>query len=153
MRLEKQTDLARVRQWIATFPGFDILGSFSCDYIDRIPACGGVFPAGLVEISRTEDILGNVTVQNQYNFGLYYVLEKAPGDDGGATENADWIMEFQRWVQAQSVQGRAPRFGNTGAREILRAQNGALYEAEDEGTATYLVALSVQFTKVYEVME
>ena len=29
--------------------------------------------------SRTQDILGNVTVTNQYNFGLYYVLEKAPG--------------------------------------------------------------------------
>ena len=149
---EKQTDLARIRAWIATFPGFDILGSFHCDYTDQIPASGGVFPAGLVEISRTEDILGNVTAVNQYNFGLYYVLEKSPGDDGGATENAGWIMGFQRWVQEQSVRGLAPRFGNTDEREIIRAQNGALYDAQDEGTATYMVALSVQFTQLYEVI-
>ena len=149
---EKQTDLARIRAWIATFPGFDILGSFRCDYTDQIPASGGVFPAGLVEISRTEDILGNVTAVNQYNFGLYYVLEKSPDDDGGATENADWIMDFQRWVQEQSVRGLAPRIGNTDEREVIRAQNGALYDAQDEGTATYMVALSVQFTQFYEVM-
>ncbi len=149
---EKQTDLARMRAWIATFPGFDILGSFQCDYTDQIPPGGGLFPAGLVEISRTEDILGNVTAVNQYNFGLYYTFEKAPGDDGGATRNADWIMEFQRWVQEQSAQGLAPRFGNAGAREEIRAQNGALYDAQDEGTATYMVAVSVQFTQFYEVM-
>ena len=32
---EKQTDLARVRAWIATFPGYDILGAFHCDYTDQ----------------------------------------------------------------------------------------------------------------------
>ena len=86
---EKQTDLARVRAWIATFPGYDILGAFHCDYTDQVPSNGGVFPSGLVEVSRTEDILGNVTVVDQYNFGLYYVFEKTPGDDAGATVNAE----------------------------------------------------------------
>ena len=148
----RQTDLAQMRAWLETFPGFDSLGSFRCDYTDQIPPGGGVFPAGLVEISRAQDILGNVTAVNQYNFGLYYVFEKSPGDDGGATQNADWIMAFQRWAQEQSARGLAPKFGNTGAREIIRAQNGALYDAQDEGTATYMVAVSVQFTQFYEVM-
>ena len=40
-------------------------------YTDQIPFNGGVFPSGLMEVSRTSDILGNVTVTNQYNFGLY----------------------------------------------------------------------------------
>lgn len=149
---EKQTDLARVRAWIATFPGYDILGAFHCDYTDQVPSNGGVFPSGLVEVSRTEDILGNVTVVDQYNFGLYYVFEKTPGDDAGATVNADWVMEFQRWAQEQSVRGLAPRFGNSGAREMIRAQNGVLYGAQGEGTATYMVTLSIQFSNFYEVI-
>ena len=31
------------------------------------------------------------------------------------------------------------------------AQNGVLYEANEEGTATYMVQLSVQFIKKFEV--
>lgn len=145
------TALEKIREWLASYPGFDILSAFQVDYTDQIPANGGIFPSGLVEVSRTEDILGNVTVVNQYNFGLYYVLEKAPGDDAGAELNAGWIMDFQEWVQEQSARGLAPRFGDEG-REIIRAQNGVLYEADEEGTATYMVQLSVQFKKNYEVI-
>ena len=70
------TALETVKEWIATYPGHDILSAFSVDYNDQIPANGGIFPSGLVEIRRTEDILGNVEVENQYNFGMYYVFEK-----------------------------------------------------------------------------
>ena len=106
------TALETVKEWIATYPGHDILSAFSVDYTDQIPANGGIFPSGLVEIRRTEDILGNVEVENQYNFGLYYVFEKSPGDDVGATINADWIMDFQEWVQEQSIRGTVPKFGD-----------------------------------------
>lgn len=146
------SDLERVKEWIKTFPGFDILSQFSVDYTDQIPANGGIFPSGMVEISRTEDILGNVKTENQYNFGLYYVFDKSPGDDTGAQINADWIMSFQRWVQEQSVKGLAPRFGNSASREKAKAENGVLYAAENEGTATYMVQLSFTFTNKYEVI-
>ena len=145
------TDLERIKNWISTFPGYDILGSFQVDYTDRIPSNGGIFPSGLVEISRTEDILGNTTVKNQYNFGLYYVFPKDPGDDAGAKINADWIMDFQMWVQEQSVRRLAPTFGDEPRTERIQAQNGVLYAADEEGTATYMVQLSVNFTKKYEV--
>ena len=104
-----------------------------------------------MEVSRRRDILGNVSVTNQYNFGLYYVFEKSPGDDTGATINADWIMDFQEWVQEQSVTRQAPTFGDVPNQEIIMAQNGVLYGADGEGTATYMVQLSVQFIKKYEV--
>lgn len=146
------TALERIRAWIATYPGYDILGSFGVDYTDRIPANGGIFPSGLVEIRRTEDILGNTTVENQYNFGLYYVFLKAPGDDAGAQFNAHWIMDFQMWVQEQSTRHLAPTFGDDPRTERIQAQNGVLYEADEEGTATYMVQLSVNFTKIYEVI-
>lgn len=146
------TALEKIRDWIAGYPAFDILSNFRVDYTDQIPANGGIFPSGLVEVSRTEDILGNIEVENQYNFGLYYVFGKAPGDDIGATVNADWIMGFQEWVQQQSVTGMAPAFGDDPQSEQIKAQNGVLYEADNEGTATYMVQLSVLFKKRFEVI-
>ena len=94
--------------------------------------------------------MGNVTVTNQYNFGLYYVFVKSPDDDIGAAINADWLMAFQEWAQEQSILGLAPVFGDIPNVEKIIAQNGVLYETND-GTATYMVQLSVQFKKKYEV--
>lgn len=143
--------LEQVRSWLATYPGYDILGAFQVDYTDQIPANGGVFPSGLTEVERRKDIWGNVTVTDQYNFGLYYVFEKAPGDDAGAAVNADWIMDFQLWAQEQSALGLAPVFGDVPDQERITAQNGILYDAGEDGTATYMVQLSIQFTKIFEV--
>lgn len=141
--------LEKITGFVKAYPGADILQTFRVDFTDQIPANGGIFPSGLVEVNRTQDVLGNVTVTNQYNFGLYYVFEKAPGDDVGATVNADWLMDFQEWVQAQSALGLAPVFGDDPRAERIMAQNGVLYAAEDEGLATYMVQLSVQFVKKF----
>ena len=141
------SDLERIRSWISTFPDHQKLNGFQVDYTDAVPNNGGIFPSGLVEISRTKDVCGNVTVQNQYNFGLYYVFLKAPGDDEGASVNADWVMDFQKWVQEQSVMGLAPIFGDDPSGERIQAQNGVLYASDEEGTATYMVQLSVNFIK------
>lgn len=145
------TPLEKLKKWLGTYPGYDILSAFQVDYTDQVPNNGGVYPSGLVEINRRSDIVGNVTVVNQYNFGLYYVFEKAPGDDTGATINADWIMDFQEWVQEQSATKRAPIFGDVPSSEKIIAQNGILYETDEEGTATYMVQLSVEFVRKYEV--
>ena len=145
------TALEKIRSWLATFPDFDILSSFSVDYIDRaVPNNGGIFPDGLVEVERRRDIMGNSTVTNQYNVGIYGVFAKPPGDDVGAVINADWVSGFQEWVQAQSVTGDAPTFGDVPNAEKITAQNGMLYDT-GEGTATYMVQLSVQFKKKFEV--
>jgi hypothetical protein len=142
--LEKITDL------IERYDKFDILQHFRVDYIDRMPSSSAVYPAGLVELSRSTDIVGNVTLLNQYNFSIYYCFEKAAGDDIGAAINADWLAGFQECVQEQSATGNAPVFGDVPHNEKISAQNGVLFEA-DEGTAIYMVQLSVTFTKKYEV--
>ena len=148
MRLfPNMTALEKIKDFIGQYPGADIFRDFHVDYTDQIPFNGGVFPSGLVEVSRTRDILGNTTVVNQYNFGLYYVFEKSPGDDTGASENAGWVMDFQEWVQKMSVMGNAPTFGDDPRAEKITAQNGVLYGADEEGTAMYMVQLSVQFKK------
>lgn len=95
-------------------------------------------------------ITGAVCVTNQSNFGLYFTFAKSAGDDEGAKINADWVNGFQHWVQEQSAHGLAPNFGDAEEPVIARAQNGVLYEAEAEGTATYMVVLSLRYTKTYE---
>ena len=145
------TALEKIREWIKTYPGCSQLQELSGDYTDEVPANGGVNPSGLLEVSRKRDILGNVTVLNQYSFTLYFVFAKAPGDDVGAEENAQWLMDFQDWVQSQSITGKAPVFGGDPRRETIKAQNGSLFTADSEGTAVYSAQLSVQFIKRYEV--
>lgn len=144
------TALEKIRDFVSSYPGADILQDFRVDFTDQIPANGGIFPSGLVEVKRETDILGDVTVTNQYNFGLYYVFEKAPGDDAGASANADWLMDFQEWVQEQSALGRAPIFGDVPRLERISAQNGVMYNAQDEGLAVYAVQLSVLFVKEFQ---
>ena len=143
--------LKKIREWLQTFPGNDRLASLQVDYVPAEPGSGSIAPSGLVEISRVEDILGNITVENQYNFGLYYVFAKSTEDDEGSTQNADWLMDLQEWVQEQSILGAVPRFGDEPAAEQIQAQNGSIYGADEEGTAIYMVQLSVNFIKHYEV--
>ena len=145
------TVIEKMREFIQSYPNYDIISQFHLDYTDQIPVNGGLFPSGLVELSRTKDIHGNATVRNQYNFALYTVFYKPPGDDTEATQNAEWQMDFQEWIQEQSATGKAPVFGDDPKQEVIRAQNGVLYSAEDEGTAVYMIQISVQFTKRMEV--
>ena len=56
-------------------------------------------------------------------------------------------MDFQEWVQERSTLGEAPVFGDDPQRERVTAQNGMLYDAGDEGLATYMVQLTVRFIK------
>lgn len=142
------TALEKMRQWIATFPDYDFLSNgFYVDYTDQAPENGGISPSGLIEVERKRDILGNVTVTNQYNFALYCVFAKTPGDNDGAIVNADWVMNFQEWAQKQSVTRLAPSFGDEPKSEKITAQNGIMYDADEEGTAMYMIQLSVQFKK------
>lgn len=145
------SDIEKIRNWLHQYPEINRIGALRVDYYTEQPNNGSIDPSGLVELSRKSDILGNVTVENQYNFGLYFVLAKSPEDDAGATENADWLLEFQRWIQEQSVCRNVPVFGDVPESETISAQNGKVEAADEEGTGIYSVQLSVTFTKIYEV--
>lgn len=144
------TAIEKIQEWIKSYPGYKALGGFSVDYTGADPSNGSVMPSGLVEVSRTSDIVGNTTVQCQYNFTLYFIFPKAPGDDVGSQENAQWLLDFQDWVQNQSMGRKAPSFGDDPRQETMKAQNGALYGADEEGTAVYSVQLSANFMRKYE---
>lgn len=144
------TALETMRAFVASFPGTDVLEFLAIDYADRVPNAAGLFPGGLVEVRRSTDLLGNVTTENQYNFALYAVVGKAPGDDVIATQTQEWLMAFQEWVQEQSARGLAPTFGDEPRAERIVAQNGEIYSADDEGTAVYAIQIAVNFTRHYE---
>ena len=145
------TDLEKIRNWLKGYPGAAAVRELKVDYYSPNPDNGSIDPSGLIEVSRTPDIMGGVTVENQYNFALYFVLLKSPDDDTGATDNAALLMDFQQWIQEQSLRRLAPVFGDDPDAETIKAQNGALFAANEEGVAIYTVQLSINFIKYYEV--
>lgn len=145
------SDLEKVREWLLTYPKPEPLLGLQVDYYAAEPENSSIAPSGLVEISRREDILGNVTVKNQYNFALHFMLLKPADGDAIATANAEWLMDLQRWVQEQSILNQTPTFGDVPNQEWIKAQNGELTWADEDGTGVYTVLLSINFTKIYEV--
>lgn len=143
--------LSKIRTWLMSYPQIQKVAALNVDYYSEKPDQSSLAPSGLVEISRIEDVMGNVTVKNQYNFNLYFVFPKSPGDDIGATENADWLLGFQEWVQEQSIKRLVPSFGDDPKAETIKAQNGTNEYADIEGTGIYTVLLSINFKKYYEV--
>ncbi|WP_304598245.1 hypothetical protein [Adlercreutzia caecimuris] len=141
--------LEKMREFVRGYPGADVLSELDIDWTDAVPGCAGLFPAGLVEVSRKRYIAGGCDVVCQYNFAIYARLAKPPGSDGEAAFNASWVMDFQEWVQAQSARGLAPAFGDDPRSERVQAGGGALYSAADEGSALYMIQISAQFTKRY----
>lgn len=144
------TPLETMRTFLRSYPEAAAFDAFRIDYTDQVPSNAALFPSGLAELERHTDILGNVRVVNQYNFALWCVFPKPPGDDEAASFNADWVMGLQQWVQEQSIMGKAPAFGDEPRTERITAQNGVLFDADAEGTALYTVQVSVQFAKFFE---
>lgn len=139
------TDLERLRQWLQGYPNWE--ESLQVDFTEVQPGNAGLFPNGLEETGRREDVLGNVQIDCRYRFILY---RHTCGQTDG-TANAQWLLEFQNWVQQQSAAGLAPHFGDVPSRERMQAQKGTLKEASQAGTGTYMVTLIADFRKVYEV--
>ena len=137
------TDLELIRQWVRSYPEWEEGEELHIDYTEAVPCNGGLFPIGLEEVSRREDLLGNVTVQCRYRFNLYRVTA------GQGPENAQWLMRFQQWVQQQSAAGLAPRFGDVPQKEWIRAEKGKLQESSQAGTGMYAVTLTAEFVKKY----
>ena len=134
--------LDRMRTWLQTFPRWE--GTLQLDYADGVPGNCGLFPRGITELSRREDVLGNTKIR----YGCAFVLRKTAA---AGEENARWLLEFQNWIAEQDRQGLAPQFGDEPKSERLRAYEGRLEKHAQTGSALYTVQLSAEFTKLYEV--
>lgn len=142
--------LEKIRSWIRTYPQIGRIQDLRVDYYSKTPDESSIAPSGIVEISRKEDVLGNIIVQNQYNFNIYFVLSKPIDDDHTSTDNADWLLDFQEWVQEQSIRKKVPVFGDDPKTETIKAQNGVNEYVTLDGVGMYTVLLSVNFTKTYK---
>ena len=134
--------LDKVRAWLQTFPGWE--GGIRVDYLEAVPGSTGLYPRGITELSRREDVLGNVKVRCRCTFALRKAAVSGE-------ENARWVLEFQHWVMDQDRLGLAPRFGDEPKTERIRATDGKLERNAQVGSSLYTVQLQAEFTKIYEV--
>ena len=134
--------LETMKAWLETFPKWE--GTLQFDYADTVPGSVGLYPRGVTELSRREDVLGNVKIRCSCAF----VLRRTAGQRG---ENARWLLEFQNWVMEQDRMGLAPKFGDEPKTERLRAFEGRLDSHNQAGSSMYTVHLTAEFTKLYEV--
>ncbi len=135
------TQLEIMGAWLQRFPGWD--GTLHMDTTGPLPGAG-LFPGGLEEVSRQENLLGQVTVHNRLHFTLHRLVP-GPGD-----RQADWLLALQQWVQQQSAQGLAPTFGDRPQSERIRAERGKLSAAPQPGTVRYTVHLTVDYVKIID---
>lgn len=133
--------LEEMMKWLQTFPLWE--DSIQIDYVDTCPGSTGLYPKGLTEVSRREDVLGNLTVRCRYDFLLRKV-------SGNGEENAKWFLQFQNWVMEQDRLGLAPKFGDDPKSERIRASEGQLQSYAQVGSALYTVKLSAEFTKNFK---
>lgn len=143
------TKLEKMKKIVSDYPGADILKDFRIDYTDQIPATAGLFPAGLIELRRRQDILGNIEIENRLNFALYLILPKSGDDDVLNTINAEWIINFQEYIQDLNFTKNFPPFGDYHNSETISATDGRLYDSTDEGLGLYAIQISVQYQKRY----
>lgn len=139
------TQIEKMTQWLRTFP----LWQEEALYVDRTPpqtGNSGLYPTGVEELSRQEDIMGNVTVQNRMQFTLYRVTS----DGADNTRQAQWLLALQQWLQSQSAAGLAPAFGDIPHRERIRGEKGKRKTTTQAGTGTYLLTITVDYTKIYK---
>ena len=132
--------LEKMITWLQTFPQWE--DSIQIDFLQARPGSSGLYPKGLTELSRREDVLGNLTLQCRCDF----LLRK---NAGIREENARWLLEFQRWVMEQDRMGLAPKFGDAPKSERVRVSDGQLQSLSQTGSALYTVKLWTEFTKIY----
>ena len=134
--------LEKMKSWLQTFPLWE--GSIQVDFLDGQPGNAGLYPRGITELSRREDVLGNAKVRCRYDF----LLRKTAL---GSEENARWLLAFQNWVMEQDRLGLAPRFGDEPKTERIRAEEGKLDSNAQVGSVLHTIRLQAEFTKIYEV--
>ncbi len=128
------TVLEKITAWLKTFPQWE--ENTGLDGMELTPGSIGLFPQGVEEIARREDVLGNVQVTSRFTLMVYRVA----AGDGPA-----WTLALQQWVNQQSAAGLAPRLGDIPEKEQIRAEQGRLSAPNQTGTKSYAVKLTAQY--------
>lgn len=127
--------LEEMKNWLATFPLFGEV-VLTTDVLSAQPGDCGLFPQGSELLQSKEDVLGNRTARMRQLFLLR--RNAVRGVDAAA-----WLLEFQKWVAQQSLQGLAPKLGQE---QTIRAEKGRLIRTDTAGTGVYEVRLIAEYT-------
>ena len=112
--------------------GFDGL-SPAIDMTSPEPGSCGLFPQGTEEISRREDVLGNVTCRLRQT----YLLRRV---DIRGEMGASFMLRLCQWAQDQP----APELGEN---TRIRWEKGRLVSVSQTGTATYEMKIITEYDK------
>jgi len=126
--------LEKMRAFLQGFPLWQ--GELETDSTGPKTGSIGLFPLGVTQLSRREDLLGRVQTRYQAEFALRRVA-------AGNEEEAGWLLELQRWVMEQ----KSPGFGDAPETETIRAEKGKLV-SRSQSAAAFAVKLTVEFTKI-----
>lgn len=129
------TALEKLTAWLKTFPLWE-QGDVAVDSLAPTPGSVGIYPQGVQELARREDVLGNVAVTNRLTVTVCRV---------SAGADASWLLEFQNWVNRQSAAGLAPVLGAAPEKERIRAEKGRLTAPNQTGTKRYAVQITAEY--------
>ena len=134
-------DIVFFRDWLSTCP--HITAPVSLEYLEAVPGATALFSAGNREVSRCNDVAGNVWVTCRSSFSL---LRRVPRLADGAGY-AQWLLDLQAWIQHKCIRGETPQVGALVV--CVQAQNGHLQRDTADSMGVYKVALDVEYVKMY----
>ena len=141
-----ETYFEQLLQWLARCPaltGIDL----RVDDLPPAAGTGALFPKGVEQTDRWQNLLGQVTARQKMQLVLRLNLPFVPGDANLSAQTARRLLELQAWVAEQSAAGFAPQLGNADpVQETLTAGAARLEQANDEGSAVYTVTLTAHYT-------
>ena len=82
--------LEKMETWLQTFPMWEEGCSLQIDHTGAEPGSNGLFPLGMEEMERREDVLGNVKAYCRCRFKLFRVVTAQAGNP----ENAQWLLSL-----------------------------------------------------------
>ena len=130
--------LEKVAAWLESFPLWDG-EKLTIDSIGPAPGSLGLFPMGVEEISRREDVLGNLETVNRLTLKLCRV------SNGNSALAAHWLLALQDWVNRKNGAGQIPRLGDLPGRAAITAQHGLLASPAQTGTGRYELIITAEY--------
>jgi hypothetical protein len=136
------TELEKMQSWILSYPHWGD-GPLYINYNDGLPGSGGLYPMGLETFSSEADVLGNRRMRCRFRFVLYRIASGQHSDP----EGAQWLLDFQKWVQRESLAGKTPKFGDEPETEQLGTEDGMCDQILRSGARRYKLTLIAEFEK------
>lgn len=125
--------MENIINWLKGFPQWQ--DALYVDHLEHTPGSCGLFPQGVQVLGRKTDILGGERLHLRSSYQLRRVT--TPGMD-----NAQWLLQLQKWVLEQNRSGSAPSLGENTRWSV---ENGKLTPGKQPDTGIYTLELMAQY--------